>query len=112
MELSDARFLRRQTKALYPHHRHFRDLTEAYPRDRSSDWLEGLELTPNEGTLVPWHSVTARPRAAPPMSEACAPKLPTQNATASVAAQHGRASRSDRGLRRRGKRTTPACRGQ
>jgi hypothetical protein len=37
VKLSGARSLRRQTKALYPEHRHFSEPHPAYPRDRSSD---------------------------------------------------------------------------
>ena len=90
--------------ALAPHHH--RRVT-----DRSKQLLEGLELTSNEGTLVPWHGLTARRRAAPTSSEGCAPKLPTQNATASAAAQHGPDFRSDLALRVGSKPTTPARRG-
>jgi hypothetical protein len=39
VKLSGARSLRRQTKALYPEHRHFSEPHPAYPRDRSSDCL-------------------------------------------------------------------------
>ena len=78
--------------------------------DRSKQLLEGLELTSNEGTLAPWHGLTARRRAAPTSSEGCAPKLPTQNATASAAAQHWPDFRSDLVLRVGSKPTAAARR--
>ena len=79
--------------------------------DRSKQLLEGLELTSNEGTLVPWHGLTARWRAAPTSSEGCAQKLPTQNATASAAAQHRPAFPSDLALRFGSELTATARRG-
>jgi hypothetical protein len=50
--------------------------------------LEGLVLTSNKGTRVPWHVLTARRRAAPTSSERSGiTKPPRQNARAHPAAQ-------------------------